>query len=45
LGSPDAVETARLEAIERLERAEWALPEPQFGALEDIWVEACRRLA
>jgi len=40
LGSPSAEETAREEAIERIEGAQWTLPEPLFGALEAIYAEA-----
>ena len=42
LGRPDAVESARQEALDRIESATWVLPEPQFGQLEAIW-EAARR--
>jgi hypothetical protein len=45
LGSPDAAETARREACERLEGATWVLPEPRFSRLEDLYDEARRRFS
>jgi len=45
LGRPDAVESARQEALERIESATWVLPEPHFSQLEAIWEEARRALA
>jgi len=44
LGSPSAEETARREAVERIESAQWRLPEPGFGALEAIYADAAARL-
>ncbi len=43
-GCPTAAESARTEVLERLERATWVLPEPQFSQLEDIYDEACQKL-
>jgi len=45
LGRPDAVDSARREAIERIEGATWVLPEPQFSELEDIYEQARRSLS
>ena len=39
-GSPDAVATATAEAAERIAGASWALPEPRFSQLEDLYREA-----
>jgi len=45
LGSPDAIERARREALERIESATWVLPEPKFSELEAIYGGACRELS